>query len=178
MPRIIPLLCASLTLATLVPATSSAQHAATRRGFWFNAGLGVASYGCEGCDGRESGGGGSLSLGGTLSQHLNVGVGVNVWAKEVGGVDLLASTITAMVRLYPSATGGFYLTGGVGQGSLRASQSGVAITESGLGLLLGLGYDIRVGRNISLTPFWHGNALSVDGSTANFGQLGIGVTVH
>ena len=29
-------------------------------------------------------------------------------------------------------------------------------TETGFGALLGLGWDIRVGKNVSLTPFWNG----------------------
>lgn len=172
------LIVGSLALATLTPTLATAQKAHTRSGFWLNFGLGVASYGCEGCDGRESGGAGSLSLGATLSQHVNVGVGVNVWAKEVSGVDLVASTVTAMLRYYPSARGGFFLTGGVGQGSERASVGGASLTESGLGVLLGLGVDIRIARNLSLTPFWYGNAMNLDSGNSNFGQLGLGLTVH
>ena len=33
-------------------------------------------------------------------------------------------------------------------------------SEFGVGLMLGLGWDIRVGRNVSLTPFWNGFAMS------------------
>jgi hypothetical protein len=176
--KFVPLIAGCLALATLTPARATAQNPHTRSGFWLNFGLGAASYGCDGCGSRESGGAGSLSLGGTLSQHVNLGVGVNVWAKEVNGLDLVASTITAMIRFYPSATGGFYLTGGLGQGREQVSDGGTSLSESGLGLMLGLGIDIRIGRNLSLTPFWYGNAMSLDSGDSNFGQLGLGLTVH
>jgi hypothetical protein len=44
--------------------------------------------------------------------------------------------------------------------------------------LVGLGYDIRVGQNVSLTPYWNGFAMSSSNTDANVGQLGLGVTVH
>ena len=48
----------------------------------------------------------------------------------------------------------------------------------GLGGVLGLGYDFRVGRNLSLTPFWNGYAVQSGDVDANVGQLGLSVTVH
>lgn len=156
----------------------SAQNPQTRSGLWGQFGLGIGSYGCEGCSGRESGGAGTLALGGTLSSKVLLGAGVNVWTKEVSGVDVTAGTVTAMIRFYPSATGGFFLVGGLGYGSLQLSSGGTSISESGAGALLGLGLDIRVGQKISLTPFWNGNGISIDGGNSNFGQLGISLTVH
>jgi len=41
-----------------------------------------------------------------------------------------------------------------------------------------VGWDIRVGRNVSLTPFWNGFAMANDIADANVGQIGIGVTIH
>jgi hypothetical protein len=157
---------------------ASAQHAQTRNGFWFNGGLGVGSYGCDGCDGRESGGSATLGIGGTLSSKVLLGAGINVWAKEVNGVDLTAGTVTAMIRFYPSATGGFFLVGGLGYAMEEVSVGNVSVSESGAGVLLGLGLDLRVGKNISLTPFWNGNGLSIDGASSNFGQLGLSLTIH
>lgn len=45
-------------------------------------------------------------------------------------------------------------------------------------MLLGLGFDVRVGRNVSLTPFWNGFAVRSPNADANVGQLGVGITVH
>jgi hypothetical protein len=51
-------------------------------------------------------------------------------------------------------------------------------TETGAGALLGLGYDVRVGSNVSLTPFWNGFAVRTSNDDANVGQIGLSVTVH
>ena len=51
-------------------------------------------------------------------------------------------------------------------------------SETGAGALLGLGYDIRVGWNVSLTPFWNGFATTTSNSDANVGQLGLSLTLH
>src|SRR3990170_2157258 len=58
----------------------AAQHAQTRDGFWFGAGLGYGSLGCDGCGGDRTGGSsGYLKLGGTGSQHLLLGVETTGW---------------------------------------------------------------------------------------------------
>lgn len=169
------LVCAG-TLLALAPA--DAQNAQVRSGIWFNAGLGVGSYGCEGCDGRESGGTGGLALGGTLSRKFLLGGGVNVWTKQVEDVTVTVGTVTALVRFYPSETGGFFLLGGLGYGVEQVSVDNFSLSESGAGAILGLGVDIRIGRNVSLTPFWNGLGISLDSGNSNVGQLGLGITVH
>jgi len=172
----------SLLLATALVVLSSplhAQHAQTRTGFWFNGGLGYGSLGCDNCDGREGGFSGGLSLGGSLSQKVLLGVGTTGWTKSEGGVTLTVGTLDARVRFYPSATGGFFLTGGLGIGSISAELAGVGSgRETGVGFVLGLGFDVRIGRNVSLTPFWNGFAVRSSDSDANVGQIGVGVTIH
>lgn len=168
----------ALAAAMVCPSSASAQNPQTRSGLWGNVGFGVGSYGCEGCGDRESGGAGTFALGGTLSRKVLLGAGVNVWTKEINGVDVTAGTVTAMIRFYPSATGGFFLVGGLGYGTEQISSGNTSLSESGAGAVLGLGVDIRVGKKLSLTPFWHGNGISIDGGNANFGQLGISLTVH
>lgn len=169
----------ALAAAVVCPSSASAQNPQTRSGLWGNVGFGVGSYGCEGCGDRESGGAGTFALGGTLSRKVLLGAGVNVWTKEINGVDVTAGTVTAMIRFYPSATGGFYLTGGLGVATLDLGVSGYgSASDTGVSALLGVGYDIRVGRNVSLTPFWNGIGGSFDGYGANFGQIGVSLTVH
>lgn len=51
-------------------------------------------------------------------------------------------------------------------------------SETGFGVLLGLGYDFRISENVSITPFWDGYAVSSDVLDVNVGQIGVGVTVH
>jgi hypothetical protein len=176
----LPMLLAGLALGfTLAAVPAHAQHPHTRSGFWFSGGLGYGSLGCDGCDGREGGLSGGISLGGTLSQKVLIGIGTSGWTKEQFGARLTVGTLDARIRFYPSATGGFFLTGGVGIGSIHASFTGLGSeTETGFGVLLGLGYDIRVGTNVSLTPFWNGYAVRSDNADANVGQIGLSVTVH
>lgn len=175
--RLIVVAAALFALAPL--GTAAAQHPQTRDGFWFNVGLGFGSLGCENCGDRVNGLTGQLSLGGTVSDHLYLGVGTNGWTKSEDGVTLSVGTLTALVRVYPSATGGFFLTGGLGLGSVDLDVSGLGSdSETGVGVLIGLGYDIRVGSNVSLTPFWNGYAVNHDSGDANVGQLGLSVTLH
>lgn len=167
---------ALMTAIAAVPAV--AQHPQTRRGFWFNGGLGYGSLGCQNCDGRTGGLSGGISLGGVLSRNVLFGVGTTGWTKSESGVTLTVGTLDARFRFYPKATGGFFLTAGLGLGAISASGGGDSQTETGVGLMLGLGIDIRIGDNVSLTPFWNGFAVSASGDDANVGQLGLGITVH
>ena len=146
-----------------------------RRGFWFNAGFGLGSLGCQDCAARTDGLSGGLSLGGTLGRRVLLGIGTSGWSKDVDGELLTVGTLDARVRVYPASRAGFFVTGGLGLGTLSYGDDDA---ELGLGLILGVGWDIRVGRNVSLTPFWNGFAMANDFVDANVGQIGIGVTIH
>lgn len=168
---------AAPSAATAPAAEPENRHA--REGFWFSGGLGYGSLGCDDCSGRESGLSGGIQLGGTLSPKVQLGVGTTGWTKSESGVTLTVGTLVALVRFYPSATGGFFLLGGLGLGSIHAEIDGFGSdTETGGGALLGLGYDIRIGRNTSLTPFWNGFAAKTSNADANVGQLGLSITLH
>lgn len=154
-------------------------HPQTRQGFWFNVGLGYGSLGCDNCNGREGGLSGGLSLGGTLSQKFLLGVGTTGWTRSEGGTTLTVGTLDLRFRFYPSATGGFFLTGGLGVGSIHAEVNGFGSdTETGGAAVVGLGYDARVGSNVSLTPFLNGFAVRSSNADANVGQIGLSVTIH
>lgn len=174
-----PILAVLALLLLVGVSTLSAQRPQARQGFWFNLGLGWGTLGCQDCDGREGGGAAALALGGTLNQKWQLGGGAYAWAKEEDGVTLAVSLTAFVAKFYPSATGGFHLLGGLGFASVDLEIDGFGdASESGSGLILGLGYDFRVGRNVSLTPFWNGVATSYDGGDLNFGQLGLGITIH
>jgi hypothetical protein len=172
----------------LVPAASAGQptvqtpvmtNSQSRNGFWFNGGLGYGSMGCENCIGRVSGASGGLALGATMSDRLLFGVGTTAWYKSEDGFTSSVGTFDARLRFYPSVTSGFFLTGGLGLGTISAGIRDVGTeTEVGVGLMLGLGWDIRVSPNVSLTPFWNGSAVNTANANSNFGQLGLGVTIH
>lgn len=150
-----------------------------RNGFWLNFGLGAGSLGCDDCGDRESGFSGGFGIGGTLSQKVVIGLMTNGWTKEELGATLTVGTAVVGVRFYPSATGGFFLQGGLGLGSVSAEVDGLGSdSQTGTGAMIGLGYDFRIGRSVSLTPFYNGFATKTDDTDFNVGQLGLGITIH
>jgi hypothetical protein len=168
-----------LMIAVLLLAVAGPLSAQERHGFWFNGGLGYGSLGCDNCGSREGGLSGGLSLGGTLSPKFLLGVGTTGWTKNENGATLTSGTLDARIRFYPSRTGGFFLTGGLGVGTIHVSVDGFGSdTQTGFGAVLGLGYDIRVGTGLSLTPFWNGFAVRNNSSDVNVGQIGLSLTVH
>ena len=175
--RVKVMLAAVAAAIVMSGGTAFAQGSAAapeRSGFWFNAGLGYGSLGCEDCSDREGGLSGGLSLGGTITDRFLLGVGTSGWTKEEFGERLNVGTLDLRMRFYPVRTSGFFLTAGVGVGTVSYADE----SESGLGVLIGIGWDVRLGRNISLTPFYNGYAMRNDTTDANVGQIGIGVTFH
>jgi hypothetical protein len=152
-------------------------RAQIREGLWFNVGMGFGSLGCEDCGVRTNGLSGGLTLGGTISDRVLFGIGSAGWARSEDGETFTVGLLDARVRVYPVRTSGFFLTGGVGLGTV-SSLNYLDETELGLGILLGVGWDVRVSRNVSLTPFWNGFAMRNSSLDANVGQFGIGITIH
>jgi len=163
-----------LAIQPQAPTGGSTFRPHTREGFWFSAGLGFGSLGCEDCVGRDDGLSGGMSLGTAVGERVLVGVGTTGFAKTVDGDMFSVGTLDARVRFYPSRTSGFFMNGGLGVGTMTYAGH----SEVGVGLMLGLGWDIRLGKNVSLTPFWNGFAMSNANVDANVGQLGIGFTIH
>jgi hypothetical protein len=158
----------------------SAQTESARHGFWFNGGLGYGSLGCDNCGGRTGGFSGGLSLGGTISSHVQLGVGTTGWTRSEDGAALTVGTLDARIRLYPSTHGGFFFTGGLGVGTISASVAGLGSgSENGTAAVVGIGIDVRMGSATYLTPFWNGFAVrAANNDNANVGQIGLSITVH
>jgi hypothetical protein len=134
-----------------------------------------------------------LRLGGTVHQRLLVGVewyGVVLDADPPSG----ATNLTAVALLYPSHEGGFFTKAGLGIGraesSCPAQEPDVA---SGLGITIGTGIDIRMGRNVYFTPsidlLWQGAERALCPAPGNPGSgtvrgyspgffLSLGITWH
>jgi hypothetical protein len=113
------------------------------------------------------------------SQRLLLGVGTTGWTKSEDGVTISAGTLAATARFYTSEMGGFFLLGGLGLGTVDVGVAGIgSASETGAGVILDLGYDFRIAPSVSLSPFWNGVGINHSQGDANFGQLGIGVTVH
>jgi hypothetical protein len=146
-----------------------------RQGFYIGIGLGYGTLSIEGAGETEGGFSGNLRLGTALSQNVLIGVQTNGWYKSENNVTLTFGTLTGAVQFYPSANGGFFLNAGLGLATLTLTGFDA---EYGLGAVLGLGYDFRVGRNISITPFLNGFGSSIEETNIGVGQIGVGVTFH
>lgn len=167
-----------------------AGHPQEREGFWigFGAGYGSAGIGCDvDCDGnREGSVTGFFKLGGTVNPRVLLGVETNVWTKEEAGERLTFGNVSGTVTFYPATSSGFFLKGGAGLSQIRTSFRGSGGgNKTGFGFLAGVGYDVRVGRNLSMTPYanyYYGRPdLSSEGES-NYRQdvfdFAVGITFH
>jgi len=192
-----PIVGAAFMAALVATPTLAQSKPQTRDGFTISFGLGGGSAGatCEGCDSdRESAPSLYLRLGGALRPNLVLAGEINGWSKTKTeqGVEgqLTIVTINAIAQWYPQTSGGFFISGGVGAGSMglevrvpRAAT--VSDHTNGLGYQAGAGYDIRLGRNFSLTPYatyfaTAGGKLDSSGSKidGNVFHIGLGFTWH
>jgi len=183
---------ALLTACCCAAAAARAQYPQRRDGFWIGFGLGYGSADvyCDNCNpGPRTGGVTAfLKLGGSPSRNVLIGGTVHGWSRETGGVTEAMGNVTGSVFYYPAATSGFFLSGGLGFSGYTLDTS-PSVDASGWGFTGGVGYDIRVGRNVSLTPvvnYVYGGLEDFDvpgiglarGWKQNVIDLGLGVTFH
>ena len=149
-----------MTAGVIGAAPAIAQRPQTREGFWigFGFGGGNLNWSCDACASQsEAGPTGFFRLGGTTSEKVLLGAEINSWTMDIGAATITGGVVVFVVNWYPKASGGLFLKGGLGAATyLRQTASADAESSSG-GALLGVGYDIRVARNFSLTPvltFW------------------------
>ena len=193
------LITTSLLALSLVAASSAAAqtHPQTRDGFTISFGVGAGSAGvtCDGCDtDRETAPTVYLRLGSAVRPNLILGGEANGWSKTIKDsgdeAKVTVATVNFIAQWYPQPTGGFFVDGGIGVGSMNveAKVPGVATISdktTGLGYQVGTGYDIRLTKNFSLTPYatYFATAGGKVESTkdkidANVIQAGIGFTWH
>lgn len=172
----------SAFLAVLLASSASAQQAQARQGFWIGGGMGYGSMGlsCSGCAGvgRTGGLSGYAKLGGTLRPNILLGVEMNGWRKNEGAGSVTMGNFSGAAYWYPMATQGLFIKGGAGYSVLNVDDGVTTADDSGFGLLGGVGYDIRVGRNLSITPVANWFRGGFNGGSADVLQLGMGVTSH
>src|SRR5215207_7355943 len=189
----------AIALVTVLSSPVLAQgHPQVREGFTASFGLGGGSAGItcdDGCDtDRETAPTVYIRLGGAYRPNLILGGEINGWSKseDVAGDEarLTIATVNAIAQWYPQVTSGFFISGGLGLGTLRTeidlpSIGTLSSNTTALGYQVGVGYDLRLGRNISLTPYstFFGTAGGKVESTdekldANVVQIGLGLTFH
>jgi hypothetical protein len=180
----------------LIAAPAMAQGAHARQGFTVSFGLGGGSAGisCDDCStDREGGVSGYLRLGGAVRPNLVIAAESHGWTKSEGSVTSQIGYLTGVAQWYPAVSSGFHVVGGAGFGMLRLDDTdpalGGTLESAGLAYQFGAGYDWRVGRNFSLTPYLNflgmaGGEPKLDGTAlggtlnANVLQFGLGFSWH
>jgi hypothetical protein len=160
---------------------ANAQTAVPRHsGFWISLGLGGGGLSCWTCEEHDgtnwpgAGGGGYLALGGTVSPKLLVGAEwttgfiFNIDEPSENGVAPQAgiNLLSAIVQFYPIARG-FHLVAGPALGVASITGGGHLIEAPGMGVLLGLGYDLRIARKYAITPAVRFGQLFSDGASGD-----------
>jgi len=153
-------------VATAVIATSaltiraqSTHDAPHRSPFHFSIGAGQGSVGvtCDGCEfdfsNRVNGFSGVMRVGGAVSNHLVLAVEGMGWIKNEAAVERRIAAASVVGLLYPSASAGFFLKGGVGDMRGVFENDGDYVASNGIAPQAGLGFDIPIGGGVSLTPY-------------------------
>lgn len=193
-----------LTLAALAaPATLPAQDRMprgirevangspnARSGLWFSGGLAAGAESFDANDGLgwsddQWGGVASLRLGGTVSRSLLLGAELSGWKHGYGNgdYDRVLGSLLFIAQWYPERKGAFFFKGGAGLAEDRLYlnyQPSVPTTtrQTGFAMGLGLGYDFRVGRMVSLTPTLDLIGHWYDGYQERLLNIGMAVTLH
>lgn len=145
---------------------AEAQDAPPRLGFWLGGGMGGGSNLTTTLDdGSPAGFAGNLRLGGTLTPKWLLGGESAGWMRDVDqDVWAFRSNLSAIAMFYPSVSGGLFLKGGpsiaiIDETSSASTQvdgvdirASVSAMEIGFGLTAGVGYELRIGRNLFLVP--------------------------
>lgn len=95
----------------------------------------------------------SLRLGGTVNQNLRLGGEVLAWINEQNRTTESLTSVLFIGQLYPLATSGLYLKGGLGLGRNAVDfDEGGGVGDTGFAGLLGAGWELRLGRRWYLNP--------------------------
>ena len=179
-------LIACLWLTSLaVPSLSSAQSRPQSEGVLGGLGLGYGSFACSTCGGgREAGGTVYLKLGVAVSESVLLGLEGNLWVngywpEERAGVTRSWGIGAAVIQFYPNAESGLFLKGGAGLARRQiGSLVGSSTFDDGGGVIVGLGFDARVGSNFSVSPYANYVYASINDEDNSVFQIGLGVMWH
>lgn len=156
----------ALVLVTAGPGMAQ-RRADTHKGFWFSTGGGAGWL--EG----TSGGSIYVRMGGTPSAKALFGGEVVTWFRNGGSTTNIAAT----GLLYP-----FYQTTGMpGHDLFFRGSFGLAATDggsTGLGLMGGTGYDLRLADNLYVTPAFDVMVQVFDGGTLTTLLVTLGIGFH
>ncbi len=100
-----------------------------------------------------------LSAGGTVNPHLRLGGEINAWVNQYtdeSGYGVTESLVGGLLtgQVYPIRSLGLFVKGGVGisRSGAAVSGGGYGPAETGFAYLYGAGYELKLGRNIFISP--------------------------
>jgi hypothetical protein len=103
-------------------------------------------------------------MGGTLGQQVRLGGEVFVWINEQGDLTETLVSVMPIVQLYPVASTGLHLRGGAGWARSGVTDFyGYNVGNNGFGTMVGIGWELPVGRKVFLTPAVDWNQQWYDG---------------
>jgi hypothetical protein len=187
-----------LLVAVLTPVSVTAQGLQEREGLWAQVGIGAGfnRTDCTNCDTEQWAEGGVVYLraGTTISKYVLLGLEAYGFRKTSGeSSESKVQGLVAMAQWYPWLKHGGYLKVGWGlshgEGRFTASNISSQGKRTGMAVTVGVGWDIRVARNISITPVFNSyiNALgdiafpgvgTIDDALTTLYVVGVGVTFH
>ena len=151
-----------VTLLSACIATSSvAQRLPARSNLWIDAGVGYGRLRvqCLSCSSPTSVGGTAVtvSIGGTPSRYVLLGVEGQVWTGSDAGIHEQVRSINLVVHWYPwGLHNGLFLRGGTGlvDGIVApndTTRARASVKGQGLGISISAGCDLPLGRHFALT---------------------------
>jgi hypothetical protein len=151
---------ASVLLLVHLPAAAVAAQETERppvqhRGFWISFGAGGGANFADFAEDNTLGGAGYVRLGGTITQNVLLGGEAGGWTRDIGGGTFSESGATAAVLFYPAGPGVFLKAGAGFAGwawRTTAGSTTTTTTAAGFAGTVGVGYDVRLGTNLFLTP--------------------------
>jgi len=174
----------ALVVGLSVTATPLVGQGYHREGFWFGGGLGGGSTTGED-SGNEIGPAVYFRAGGTLSRGFLMGGDLFGWYWKSGDDELLRSSVSLAMILYPLDSANLLIRGTAGfahSETRRSSPVGMGLREvdyeDGVSLGIGVGYDIRLSESFSLTPNVDLVGYNFGGFNSGLAVLTIGMTWH
>lgn len=140
---------------------AAAQRLPSRSNLWIDAavGYGRLRVTCLSCSNRSGVGGttATVSIGGTPSRYVLLGVEGQVWTGTDAGIAERVRSLNLVAHWYPwGLSNGFFLRGGTGlvDGVVALDDTTGqkrAVKGQGLGISISIGYDIPLNRHFALT---------------------------